>query len=446
MRLFNVWLFILWMNVDESLQQGASQCPPIPVGNNVQVFGDTDEATFGNVVRFSCKSSREILEGPEEVYCDETGQWSGQPPTCTAVKCKVPMIPNGFVSENKQKYYEDEVLPFECNDKYKPSEDRPSRCMKTGQRVDWSPTPGCEPIKCKLKLPPLEGTSYTPEYTNLFLPGDSVTVRCGDRYGITDRQVETADVLCKKDGEWEIQPVCREVICLKQAPHVRQWYDMWRRAVIHDMVDYYCESGYQKPHGVTRATCTRGGWRPDPLCEEIPNTGTCLLRTDPDAVIQNSKAEYGYNEQIHYVCSAGRGQFSLTCSEDGWFGFRNGSEPTDCGSPPPLPDGDVRYTMRSQYKHCEQVEYMCQTYYTMEGEPYRTCVDGEWTGHMRCLKPCIVNEDIFRQHNITLQTNDKPFFIHDEILAFKCARGSPSGRVAMSQRCSSGEVFLPSCS
>lgn len=56
-----------------------------------------------------------------------------------------------------------------------------------------------------------------------------------------------------------------------------------------------------------------------------------------------------------------------------------------CETPPPLPDGDVRYTMKSEYNHSEQVEYMCQTYYVMEGDPYRTCEDGEWTGHMRCL-------------------------------------------------------------
>lgn len=56
-----------------------------------------------------------------------------------------------------------------------------------------------------------------------------------------------------------------------------------------------------------------------------------------------------------------------------------------CETPPALLDGDLRDTMKSQYRHNERVEYMCQTYYTMEGEPHRTCINGAWTGYMRCL-------------------------------------------------------------
>ncbi|XP_055364603.1 complement factor H-like [Betta splendens] len=391
----------------------ASQCPPIPVGNNVQVFGDTDEATFGNVVRFSCKSSKEILEGPKEVYCDETGQWSGQPPTCTAVKCKVPMISNGFVSENKQEYYEDEVLPFDCNDKYKPSEDRPSRCLKTGQRADWSPTPGCELIKCKLKLPPLEGTSYTPEYTNLFLPGDSVTVRCGDRYGITDRQVETADVLCKKDGEWEIQPVCREVICLKQAPHVYSWSNYWK-AQIYNTVNYYCESGYKKPDGFTRATCTRGGWRPDPLCEEI----RCPLHEIPNTDLINRQQQYTDGQRANYVCKNGfKGTFSLTCTENGWSGNKQCVEITCDNRVDPYADIESP-KLGSRYKHNDQLHYICkkdQQRYTV------TCGENGWdvtSGHSCPASTC-------NRHNDPAADiiNPKSAYNYGEQAEYVCKKG-----------------------
>lgn len=60
----------------------AKQCPLIHVDNNVQVIGDLEEATSGNVVRFSCKSSSEILIGSSEVYCDDHGEWSSTPPKC----------------------------------------------------------------------------------------------------------------------------------------------------------------------------------------------------------------------------------------------------------------------------------------------------------------------------------------------------------------------------
>lgn len=60
----------------------AQQCPVINVDNKVQVIGDTEEATYGNVVRFSCKFGNEILDGPSELYCNEYGEWSGNTPTC----------------------------------------------------------------------------------------------------------------------------------------------------------------------------------------------------------------------------------------------------------------------------------------------------------------------------------------------------------------------------
>ncbi len=60
------------------------------MGDNVHVNGDLEEATFGNVVRFSCKFNNEILFGPQEIYCDENGEWSGQAPQCKgAVKYAV---------------------------------------------------------------------------------------------------------------------------------------------------------------------------------------------------------------------------------------------------------------------------------------------------------------------------------------------------------------------
>lgn len=60
----------------------AQQCPFIRVDDNVFVNGDPEEATFGNVIRFSCKSKLDILEGPSEIYCNEEGEWSGRAPKC----------------------------------------------------------------------------------------------------------------------------------------------------------------------------------------------------------------------------------------------------------------------------------------------------------------------------------------------------------------------------
>ncbi|XP_044056190.1 complement factor H-related protein 3-like [Siniperca chuatsi] len=121
------------------------------------------------------------------------------------------------------------------------------------------------------------------------------------------------------------------------------------------------------------------------------------------------------------------------------------NEPAGCGSPPPLTDGDLKYTMKSQYSHNERVEYVCQKYYTMEGEPYRTCINGEWIRQLRCLKPCTVNEDHMRQHNIAFKYKDykKLYSSHNDVIEFKCTKGRSVD--TMRQRCNDGVILLPLC-
>nr|CAA67355.1 SBCFR-1 protein [Paralabrax nebulifer] len=180
-----------------------------------------------------------------------------------------------------------------------------------------------------------------------------------------------------------------EVTCSNQRPeHVYYWgVRPWQRYRLDDTTRYWCERGYNRTGGVTRATCGRNGWMPNPLCEELMG----------------------------------------------------------CGAPPHLEDGDIKHSIKTEYSHNERVEYQCQSYYTMEGEPFRTCIEGEWIGQMRCLEPCIVNEDDHRQHHITLKSTDRKYFTHDEIIEYRCARGIPVGSVRMRQRCNSGVILLPSC-
>lgn len=66
----------------------AQQCPFINVNKNVTVSGDPEEATYGNVLRFSCKSKLDILDGPSEIYCNEEGEWSGRAPKCIGKACR----------------------------------------------------------------------------------------------------------------------------------------------------------------------------------------------------------------------------------------------------------------------------------------------------------------------------------------------------------------------
>ncbi|KAE8294632.1 Complement factor H Protein beta-1-H Precursor [Larimichthys crocea] len=171
-----------------------------------------------------------MLEGPVEIYCDENGAWSAEAPKCKEITCEIPVIENGFVHDKKLKYNEKDVLHFTCNPSFKPAEVRPSTCAKFGSRAEWSPTPLCEPIKCRLSVA-LEGTSYDPAYRNVFSPGDTLRVNCGEKYWISQPEYNSAVTTCNPDGEWTIRPVCQEVRCSTRQPHVYRFSIYWGQII-----------------------------------------------------------------------------------------------------------------------------------------------------------------------------------------------------------------------
>ncbi|KAM7409272.1 hypothetical protein PAMA_000968 [Pampus argenteus] len=606
----------------------AKYCSVIQVDDNIQVIGDPETANYGNVIRFSCKSNSEILNGSPEIYCDENGKWSGKVPKCEEVKCAVPVIENGRVLENIQEYKEDEVLHFECNQLYRRSEDIPSKCIKVGMKAEWSPTPVCEPIKCKLELPALAGTSYDPAFRNTFTPGETVRVTCGEKYWISTPQDTSAVSTCQANGQWTIRPICLEITCRNQRDrNVYRWsISYWQRITLGYNATYTCEDGYRSTGGATHVTCTRDGWSPDPPCEEITCaseqfenaditsyskpiykineyvsyvcrdttrqrftrtctesgwTGTvyCAECAKPHIsnanIILNEKERYGNGERVRYGCRNDRGtQFTVTCKQGVWTGIQscgafscdrppsdgsmtvrglpdnddhilpdrlltfscdsrgqylNGSSRLICGKdgkwdnpfpsceditcsvpmmhphlqvvgplaanktiqaghkvqfvcddtyslnglresecletgkwkdpfptcvgvsgcerPPPLENGDTKRAIKHIYRNRERVEYMCQNYYIMDGSPYKTCINGVWTGEMRCLKPCTVNEELMREHNIRFKYlhAQKLYSEHNDYIEFLCITGRPTGSVLMRQRCIDGVMNLPTC-
>ncbi|KAM4629301.1 complement factor H [Polymixia lowei] len=303
----------------------AQQCPVVRLESNVQVIGDPEDATYGNVLRFSCKSSSLILDGVTEIHCNENGDWSGEAPRCIEIKCTAPRIENGDVLGNIKEYKEGHILHFQCNENYKPTQSIRPRCTKTGFRAEWNPTPLCELVKCTLTVPPLTGTSYVAEDRSVFFPGDTVTVTCDEEFWIVDRQYRTKEITCQNDGEWNSPHVCKEVLC--EVPHdsgvefYRTYYRDWHRKRLNETVSYHCKRGYKTTDGKNRATCARSGWTPNPLCQEI----TCSRPHSYDLI--NNQWNTDWNGRAgtrkQFTCRSGYknkdGRTHATCTADGWM-------------------------------------------------------------------------------------------------------------------------------
>uniref|UniRef100_A0A3B4VF14 Complement factor H like 1 n=1 Tax=Seriola dumerili TaxID=41447 RepID=A0A3B4VF14_SERDU len=386
----------------------ALQCPVISADNNVQMIGDADEANYGNVLRFTCRSSNEILYGSQQIYCNEHGEWSDEVPKCREVTCPVPVIENGYVLGNIQEYKQHEYLEFECNPTYKRSEARDPTCTRLGTRAGWSPTPVCE-RKCKLSNPnllfPVGGATYDPPFRNVFPPGGTVKITCGDNYYISRPQDISAVATCKDDGEWSFELTCREVTCNRpRDPTLYDWRNWDQRVMLRDTVRYSCRGGYKRTGGATEATCTRDGWRPNPLCQEI----TCNRRDFQNAEVQNPQQIYRNGERASYVCKDGyKGNFYLTCEENGWRGQQQCRE---CKKP------DIQHGfMVGPYN--ETLYYTCEEGYKLVTKP--------WWGETKCgskeaLESACGELPAIPHMEVESQRNN---YMHGESVTINCKEG-----------------------
>ncbi|XP_051233423.1 complement factor H like 4 [Dicentrarchus labrax] len=502
--------------------------PSVKLNTNVPENGLRE----GQSLRFTCRQRQHSIQGTEVVRCLPGGQWSHPFPTCAGpVGCqRPPPLTDGDIRASlKSQYNHNERVEYMCQNYYT-MDGQPHKTCVNGE---WIGQMRClRPCTVNEELIKAHNIIFRfVDIRKLYIPhNDQLEFMCvrGRRHDRVLGMRQTCH-----DGEMSL-PTCgteekmnaitrsfvlflwmhtlifvesQEAICNKYDPLVTSWRKYWTQVKLRETIGYTCRRGYKGTDGTNVATCTRDGWSPNPLCQEI----ICFRQAIDNAdFVDKRKREYKYNERINYACTEGfKGNPSRICTENGWIGdsecteitcireaidnaeFDNkhkweykynerinyactegykGSphrickangwtgkskctaitckdcpEPLGCETAPLLADGDLKYTKKSNYSNNETVEYMCPSFYTMEGEPYRTCINGEWTGHMRCLKPCVVNEDDFRQHNITLKSSDNKYFTHDEIIEFRCARGIPVGAVAMRQRCNGGVVLLPTC-
>ncbi|XP_042272951.1 complement factor H-like [Thunnus maccoyii] len=508
--------------MDKSLQQNEVTCP----NQKHQDVYDWNvdwwqRITLGDTASYWCKLGYKKTDGADKLTCTRDG-WSPDPP-CQEITCDKPEIENGYVIGEIHTYKEDDILDFACNPKYKPSEERNSKCIKLGNTANWSPTPACEPVRCELTLPALKGTTYDPAHRSFFPPGATVRVICGEKYGITTRQDPSAVSTCQDNGQWDIRPICQEVTCPDQKHRdVYDWnVDWWQTITLDDTASYRCRSGYKKTDGADKLTCTRDGWSPDPPCQEIK----CDRMVFPNADISNNyEQEYRENGKAYYVCRGGQSRFTLTCTANGWEGqptcedtitcpkaeIENGFgivisgtlhyaceegyklvtkgwwgeakcdkrkwstiqkciDENSCGKVPSITNGRVIYgtdmnrdsfQIESIFEPCEApprvenavvsgayqkeyssgstVTYLCRQKYTMEGEGMITCTNGHWDKvDINCTLHCHKPED---EMDIMRVTEDKERYVHDDVIEYRCI--SPSEKAGRAT-CVNGEWDKP---
>ncbi|XP_036441958.1 complement factor H-like isoform X2 [Colossoma macropomum] len=353
------------------------KCPAIQTSGDLIATGNTEEASFDDVIHFECTSRQMMLDGRENIHCTERGTWSGSVPKCIEIRCKLPTIPHAIINDAKEEYKENEQLKYSCEKKYRPRHGTP-KCLRNG----WSITPECEEINCLLG-PPTPGTSTSPKGKNVFRVGESVEITCSDSHWLYGTREIKRNIICKESGEWEHSPVCEEITCdIPYGQHVdspHYYFSRDRRLGVEK--SYWCESGYRA--GARTATCTEKGWLPNPLCTEI----VCPEPTIENARLpENPQRPYKPGARIRYQCLHGSSTFEITC---GWQGEWNNIRPCPATCPKPdmvITSGTIiePQKVKNVYTKGYTVEYKCSEGFVFEKEGVARCTGREWT-YPKCI-------------------------------------------------------------
>ncbi|KAI9517663.1 hypothetical protein NQZ68_004885 [Dissostichus eleginoides] len=449
MQLSLILLFLqLWGSVEVTLSQNA--CPMVPHIPNAHVVDETKKAEYqeGNVIHFACETG--YISGPTIRYaCTSEGWIALRAGRCYLKPCELPDdTPNGFyqIIHGEELVFGTKIKYF-CNEGYQMvSKDDTRTCFLD----NWTNhLPICDPLSCE--LPPADGglmVKGIPENDDPILPDRFLEFSCDGPWKYLNG---SSMLICLKDGQWDNAfPTCEDITCkvkelslhltVAGLPTANKTVKVGRK------LQFDCEDEYALD-GSEEITCLENGqWNaPFPTCSE-----KCKVTGVSNTV---RFVTYRRGKELKFSCrkygDTLLGNAEVTCSANGQWSapFPTCGAPSGCGKPTPLENGDIEGTVRYGYRNAAKVKYICQNYYIMQGDPYKTCTNGEWIGQMRCLKPCTVNSQDLTTHNIDFRhvANNKVYLEHDDIIGFRCTSGRPDGVLNMRQKCNDGVMLLPTC-
>ncbi|XP_047666396.1 complement factor H-like isoform X4 [Tachysurus fulvidraco] len=397
------------------------KCPILSDFGDVIASGNTEEASYGDVIYFECALNK-MLAGPENIHCTENGEWSNTIPKCKEIECLSPEIPHGISNRDKV-YKENNVLQYTCTQGYKAN--NPSKCTRNG----WTVQPGCEEISCE--YPDDQQLSFPEPFNRGVYKFDQIL-----KYDCKEGYHKTADnAKCTENG-WDPKRLCIETTCRKpEVPHGRAstYTDSFK---YNDYLQIRCDNGYEPKHFFVKCSknglwdgmkdcklekracaetsvqngiiqeidtgrkysyscdkgykafdekwwdvvsCTEDQWSYAPLC--IPNDHCGQI---PNGPAKHNHAKKGYKDGTQVVGCDSNTCFFI-CVEGKWE--KKNDQSNKCGSPPPVENAII-----ASY-NWDHVIYLCREKYSIKGGDLKYCMDSQWEKPPTCESPSPLNND-----------------------------------------------------
>uniref|UniRef100_A0A671P209 E-selectin n=1 Tax=Sinocyclocheilus anshuiensis TaxID=1608454 RepID=A0A671P209_9TELE len=215
--------------------------------------------SFNSSCEFKCEEGFE-LKGSNTTWCDQTGQWTHKPPTCTVVKCDpLKPIPHGSLQcyDPVEKFAYGSTCWLKCDFGFVHNGTNFTHCTEQG---NWSYIPPvCQAIQCSpLSDAPSYGsmTCTHPLSTNSY--NSSCEFKCEEGFVLKGAD----STHCDHTGHWtHSTPICTAVACdplVTPAKSHLTCADPLEKFSFRSSCKATCEEGY-KLRGETTLTCRSDG-------------------------------------------------------------------------------------------------------------------------------------------------------------------------------------------
>ncbi|XP_047198729.1 E-selectin isoform X2 [Hippoglossus stenolepis] len=350
---------------------------------------------LGMVCTFTCDEGHE-LDGAPSMECEDPGQWTSSPPTCTVVKCEqkevtVPYKGSVNCTHKYGNFSFDSSCEYSCEEGYELSMSRPLRC--TGSK-EWSEQPPtCEAVQCPELTRP-EGGSM-----NCFTPlghsryQSTCVFACDEGYVQAGSSSDTLQ--CEASGRWNAsQPSCVAITCQdpEGAPHlITTCSSSSSELRLGSTCSFDCGAGFVLQGADTVLCSDDGRWSGAiPTCKamecpapEIPTSGriSCSLPLSSPA---SPETPHPLGMVCTFTCDEGHeleGAPSMECEDPGQW---TSSPPTCTALRCPLleapENGDINCS-NSELVFNSQCSFTCTPEYSLDGHELLNCDrHGNWTG------------------------------------------------------------------
>ncbi|XP_036437168.1 E-selectin-like [Colossoma macropomum] len=358
------------------------QCSDLtePLHSSMQCEHPLGSFSYQSSCEFTCEEGYTLTgSSSSKLMCEASGHWNDSQPICEAVQCPTLEDPaNGRINCNGDSYGSSCI--FSCNKGFHPQGPIEITCTES---AEWSQNmPHCEVVQCSDLTEPLHGTMQCEHPLQSFGYESSCEFTCEDGYTLTGPS--SGQLMCEASGHWnDSQPSCEPVRCPTLEDPANGRIDCSGDSYGSSCI-FSCNDGFQL-QGAPEITCTVSAqWSEEvPYCEAIrcklpdvqaPLTFGCSGSSDDLTV----------NSTCYFSCEAGfelQGAASTECTVTGeWSTATPSCTAVMC---PNLqkPDNGLMTCSSEEVTVGTSCSFSCLKGYSLLGDEVVTCnLTGNWSG------------------------------------------------------------------